>query len=168
MIKKKLVIILVLVMALVFPLKAFATTTVTFEITGGVLEISVPAGPVDLGTLVDTVEGGTISAQLGEVQVSDARNAAAGSEWVASVISTAFTPAIAASAISYEVGSITKDGTATYTANDPSDLTASSPVVTATGITGNNSATWNPTIVVIVPGGMAPGEYTATITHSVI
>lgn len=172
MIKKKLVIILVLVMALVFPLKAFATTTVTFEITGGVLEISVPAGPVDLGTLVDTVEGGTISAQLGEVQVSDARNAAADSGWVASVISTAFTPtvgpAIAASAISYEVGSITKDGTATYTANDPSDLTASSPVVTATGITGNNSATWNPTIVVIVPGGMAPGEYTATITHSVI
>lgn len=173
MIKKKLVIILFLVMVLAFPLQTSAVSThVTLEITGGVLTISVPADPVYLGTLVDTVEGGTISAPLGEVQVSDARNAAAGSGWVASVISTAFTPAagpaIAASAISYGVGPITKVGTATYTANDPSDLTAVSPAVTATGITGNNSATWNPTIVVIVPGGMAPGEYTATITHSVI
>lgn len=173
MIKKKLIIILVLVMALAFPLAAFAApTSVSLEITGGLLTISVPTGVVDLGTFVDTVEGGTISTQLGEVQVSDARNAAAGSGWVASVISTAFTPAagptIAASAIGYEVGAITKVGTATYTANNPSDLTAVSPAVTATGITGNNSATWNPTIVVTIPGGMAIGVYTATITHSVL
>jgi hypothetical protein len=40
--------------------------------------------------------------------------------------------------------------------------------VTATGITGNNSATWNPTITVTVPGGMATGVYAATITHSVL
>jgi len=40
--------------------------------------------------------------------------------------------------------------------------------VTATGITGDNSATWNPTINVAVPGGMAAGVYSATITHSVV
>ncbi|MDZ7844481.1 MAG: hypothetical protein U5K99_06755 [Anaerolineales bacterium] len=134
----------------------------TLEITGGALSISVPAGVVDFGTISDTVEGGTISAQLGEVQVSDARSAPAGSGWVASVISTAFTPAagptIAASAISYDAGTITKVGTATYTANNPVDLTGSVPAVTATGITGNNSATWNPTITVAVPGGMAAGD----------
>jgi len=174
MIKKKLVVILVLIMTITFPLTASAETTdVKLEITGGALSISVPAGEVDFGTIIDTVEGGTISAQLGEVQVSDARSAAAGSGWVADVISTAFTPTaggptIAASAISYEVGVITQVGTATYTANDPSDLTGTIPAVTATGITGNNSATWNPTFTVAVPGGMAAGVYTATVTHSVL
>ncbi|MDP9220146.1 MAG: hypothetical protein M3P23_06360, partial [Actinomycetota bacterium] len=56
------------------------------------------------------------------MQVNDARSAAAGSGWVVSAISTAFTtpagPAIAASAVGYLAGPITKVGTATYTAND--------------------------------------------------
>jgi hypothetical protein len=70
--------------------------------------------------------------------------------------------------VSYAAGSITKVGTATYTADDPSDLTGVGPTVTATGITGDNSATWDPTISVTVPGGMAAGVYSATITHSVV
>jgi hypothetical protein len=106
------------------------------------------------------------------VQVSDARSAPAGSGWVASAISTAFTPpagpAIAASFVGYTAGAITQVGTATYTANDPADLTGVSPVLTATGITGDNSATWNPMIHVTVAGGMAAGVYSATITHSVV
>ena len=40
--------------------------------------------------------------------------------------------------------------------------------VTATGITGDNSATWSPTINVAIPGGIAAGVYSATITHSVL
>jgi hypothetical protein len=132
----------------------------------------VPVTAGNLGTRSNTVGGGVISGPLGQVQVSDARTAAAGSGWVTSVISTAFTPptgpAIPASAVGYTAGTITKVGTATYTANDPTDLTASVPAVTATGITGDNSATWNPTISVTVPGGMAPGVYSATITHSVV
>jgi hypothetical protein len=70
--------------------------------------------------------------------------------------------------VSYAAGSITKVGTATYTADDPSDLTGVAPSVTATGITGDNSATWDPTITVTVPGGMAAAVYSATITHSVV
>jgi hypothetical protein len=69
--------------------------------------------------------------------------------------------------VGYSAGAITKVGTATYTANDRSDLTAVGAAVTATGITGDNSATWNPTVSVAVPGGVAPGTYAATITHSV-
>jgi hypothetical protein len=150
---------------------AFAQTPVTITITGGALEITVPGGPVVLGSIVNTVDGGAVSGQLGVVQVSDARSAAAGSGWVASAISTAFTPpagpAIAASAVAYTAGAITKVGTATYTANNPADLTGVIAVVTATGITGDNSASWNPTITVTVPGGTAAGVYSATITHSV-
>ena len=147
-------------------------TAVSVTVTGGALEITVPTGPVSLGTLADTVAGGTINGQLGEVQVNDARSAAAGSGWVASVISTALTPpsgpTIGAALVGYTAGTITKVGTATYQQNDPADLTGVSPAVTATGITGNNSATWNPTINVAVPGGTAAGVYTGTITHSVV
>jgi len=147
-------------------------TTATITVVGGALAITVPADAGNLGTLANSVGGGTISGPLGQVQVADARSAAAGSGWVASVISTAFTPpsgpAIAASAVSYTTGTITKVGTATYTANNPGNLTGVAPAVTATGITGDNSATWNPTIHIAVAGGMAANVYSATITHSVV
>jgi len=147
-------------------------TTATVTVTGGVLSISVPTNAGNLGTRANSVGGGTISGPLGQVQVDDARSAAAGSGWVASAISTAFTPsagpAIAASAVGYTAGPIVKVGTATYTANNPANLTGVAPVVTATGITGDNSAAWNPSINVAVPGGMAAGVYSATITHSVL
>jgi hypothetical protein len=148
------------------------TTAATVTVPGGSLSISAPANAGNLGTRANTVASGTVSGSLGQVQVLDARSPVAGSGWVASVISTAFTPptgpAIAASAVGYTAGSITKVGTAVYTANDPGDLTGVSPAVTATAITGDNSATWNPTISVLVPGGMAAGVYSATITHSVV
>jgi hypothetical protein len=159
-----------------FVLPASADTSgasgATVTVQGGVLAITVPTGIATLGTRINTVAGGTISGALGQVQVNDARSAAAGSGWVTSVISSAFTPpsgpAIAASAVGYSAGVVTKVGTATYTANDPPDLTGVAPAVTATGITGDNSATWNPTISVAVPGGMAANTYSATITHSVV
>ena len=147
-------------------------TAATVTLVGGALSITLQANAGNLGSLTNTVTGGTIAGPLGVVQVSDARSAAAGSGWVASVISTAFTPpagpTIAASAVSYTAGTITKVGTATYTANDPGDLTGVSAAVTATGITGDNSATWNPTIHVAVPGGTAAGVYSGTVTHSVV
>ena len=147
------------------------TTDATVTVTGGALSITAPANAGSLGSRVNTVAGGNISGPLGQVQVEDARSAAAGSGWVASVISTAFTPsagpAIAASEVSYTAGAITKVGTATYTANNPGNLTGVAPAVTATGITGDNSATWSPTITVAVPGGMAAAVYSAVITHSV-
>ena len=147
-------------------------TAATVTIQGGALTISVPPDAGNLGTRTNSVTGGTISGQLGQVQVDDARSAAAGSGWVASVISSAFTPpagpAIAASLVGYTVGPITQFGTATYTAHDPANLTGVAPAITATGITGDNSATWNPTIHVAVPGGMAADVYSATITHSVV
>jgi hypothetical protein len=148
-----------------------SATPATITITGGALSITAPTASVSLGSSPETVGGETISGPLGQVQVEDARDPAAGSGWVASVISSAFTPAtgpaIPASDVGYTVGPITQVGTATYTANNPPNLTGVSPAVTATGINGDNSATWNPTINVAVPGGLAAGTYSATITHSV-
>ena len=163
------------VFAVAVPTSAYALpgdTTASITIQGGSLSITVPAAAGNLGSSANNVSGETISGPLGQVQVNDARNAVAGSGWVASVISTAFTPpsgpAIPASDVGYTAGPITQVGTATYTPNNPSNLTGVAPAITATGITGDNSATWNPTINVTVPGGMAPGVYSATITHSVL
>lgn len=146
------------------------STSATITVTGGSLSISTPASAV-IGTIENSVGGGIIHGSLGEVVVSDARGAAAGSGWVASVISSAFTPpagpAIPASDVGYTAGAIAKVGTATYTANNPTNLTAVTAAVTASGITGDNSATWSPTINVTVNGGMAAATYSATITHSV-
>jgi hypothetical protein len=148
-----------------------AETSATVTVTGGALSITVPVSAGNLGTRENTVSGGTISGQLGEVQVSDARAAAAGSGWVVTVISTAFTPpsgpTIGAAEVGYTAGVITKLGTATFTANNPTNLTGVVPAVTATGITGDNSATWDPTINVFVAGGMAASVYSGTITQSV-
>jgi hypothetical protein len=147
-------------------------TPATVTVQGGSLSITVPVGAGNLQSGPNAVGGMTLSGSLGPVQVNDARSAAAGSGWVTSVIASAFTPpagpAIPASNVSYTAGTIVKVGTATYTANDPADMTAVNAAVTATGITGDNSATWNPTISVFVAGGMAAGVYSATITHSVV
>jgi hypothetical protein len=138
--------------------------------TGGALSITVPTGTVNLGS-VSSVEGGTISGHLGEVQVTDTRGAA-DADWVASVIASALTltpgTTIPASAIGYTPGDITKVGMATYTPTDSPSLEGIVVVVAATGIAGDNSATWNPTVKVSVPGAMAAGTYTGTITHSVV
>src|SRR6202050_92623 len=124
-----------------------AETSATVTVTGGTLSITVPVSAGNLGTRENTVSGGTISGQLGEVQVSDARAAAAGSGWVATVISTAFTPpsgpTIGAAEVGYTAGPITKAGTATFTADTPINLSGVVPAVTATGITGDDSATWD-------------------------
>jgi hypothetical protein len=147
-----------------------AETLAKVTVTGGSLSISAPETAGTLGSRAATVLGGTISGALGEVQVNDARAAAAGAGWVATVISSTFTATggtIAASSVGYTVGPITKVGTATYTADDPPNLTGAVPAVTATGITGNNSATWNPTINIFVAGTMPAATYSGTITHSV-
>ena len=149
-------------------------TTASVTVTGGSLSITVPATAANSGSLgsrVNTFNGGNIAGSLGQVQVEDARSAAAGSGWVTSVISSAFTGpggSVAAGQVGYTAGTIGKEGTATYTANNPASLVGVAPAVTATEITGDNRATWTPTIDVDVPGGTVAGTYSATITHSVL
>ncbi len=148
-----------------------ATSQATFTLVAGGLSITAPSDAGNLGTRSNQVGATTVSGQLGQVQVTDARDAPEGSGWTATAISTAFTqtsgPSIGAASVGYTAGTISTVGTATYTANDPANLTGVSAVVTASAITGNNTATWNPTIHVTVGADMAAGVYIGTITHSV-
>lgn len=147
---------------------ARAATPVSFTLTAGVLAISAPTTGVSLGSQVASASQTTMSGQLGNVTVTDQRGGI--TTWTASVISTAFTPtagpADPASNVSYAAGAMTDSATVVATAVNASDLTGVTPVVTGAS-TGISSATWDPTISVIVPGDFAPGVYAATITSSV-
>lgn len=144
----------------------------TITIEGGALGITVPTGPVDLGTFINVVGAGSVTGELGVVTVSDARSAASGASWEASGISSAFTSApataIPASAVGYSPGEVDKVGTAVFVTHEQPDLTAVVPVVVASAITGDNSATWTPEITVLVPADTVAATYVATITHSVL
>jgi hypothetical protein len=157
-----------LVSSLLFALPASAITPMSFTLTSGALSISAPTTSVSLGTQVASTLSSTISGLLGVVTVTDQRGGA--TAWTASAISTAFTPSAGpadpASNVSYSAGVITVTSTVVATALNPTDLTGVSTVVTGAS-TGISTASWNPTISVLVPANFAPGVYTATITQSV-
>jgi hypothetical protein len=148
-----------------------ADTTTTFAVSGGALGISAP-GSANLGT---GAAAGTLTAQLGAVTATDARGAL-GAGWTAAAASTAFanstTPAAASiTTATYSSGLATgTTGIAVFLQGQTTTPAAlSSTAVTAysaSASVGNNSATWNPTIVVSLPAQAIAGSYTGTITHS--
>ena len=150
-------------------------TTTTFVVNGGALAISVPAS----AALGSGNPGTNISALLGPVTVTDTR-ALLAAAWTTTVSSGSFTTGgatgpetIADTAISYWSGAATATtGSGTFT---PGQVNAGAEVALGTSHTafaltggvGNNTATWNPTVVVAVPAAAVGGTYTGTITHSV-
>ncbi|MET0324349.1 MAG: ice-binding family protein, partial [Ilumatobacteraceae bacterium] len=152
-----------------------ANTITTPGAAPGALSINVPTGVVDLGRYPNQPGGLTVGGPLGPVQVDDTRGGTATSGWTVTVSATAFTPAsgpaIPATAISYSPGPIVQvRGNVVHTVDQPSDLTNATPVVTATGASGQNAAMtmWTPSIAVVVPASAVAGIYAATVTHSVL
>ncbi len=151
-------------------------TTTTFTLTAGALSISTP-GSASLGSVATGTA--TTSAQLGSVSVSDARGALLGS-WTTSVSSTDFTTGgatsnetVAKGQADYWSGAATStSGTATFapgqlTALNKVTLAQSRTAFAATAVVGNNTAAWNPTVIVNIPSAAVAGVYSGTITHSI-
>jgi hypothetical protein len=160
-----------LVVALPAEADQTAVSSATVTLVGGGLSITAPTEPGSLGTESNSLGAVQISGHLGQIEVTDSRGAPAGSGWTAAATSTAFAqaagPSISAASVGYTAGEITHTGTASLTANDPTNLADVSPVVTATQVSGDNTATWDPTIHVTVGANMPAGVYSGTITHSV-
>ncbi|MEU4336110.1 hypothetical protein AB0F59_16040 [Micromonospora lupini] len=149
--------------------------TLTVNAAGG-LSITVPA----TANIGNGVEGTTISGQLGPVTVLDQRGSLT-PNWTVTAVSTDFVTGagtsgerIPAENVLYWSGNATGTaGTGTFT---PGQATAAQAVVidtpktvfSKTGGTGNNFASWNPTLLVNVPDGTVEGTYTGTVTHSVV
>jgi len=144
-----------------------ANTTVTFALTGGSLNISAPA-TADLGSAATTAT--TVSGPLGTVTVNDSRGMLA-AVWTATVSTTDFTTGSGSNTASISGANVTytpglAKGNA-LTVPTPGLLNLPLPVMTATAV-GNNTASWTPTLTVLLPGsGAVAGTYTGTVTHSV-
>jgi Ice-binding-like/Domain of unknown function DUF11/WxL domain surface cell wall-binding len=136
----------------------------------GVLSITAPAS----ASLGSAAPGGTAIASLGIVQVTDGRAGRAG--WTVTTSATDFitgdgrsAETIPAADVLYLISDFTSTtGSATFTPTPVTRLSGTAQgVVTATNVNGDNSASWNPVIQVLVPSGAVAGTYSATITHSV-
>ena len=145
-------------------------TTVTFSVDSGTLSMSVP----ESAALGSGDPGSTIGpTPIGAVTVTDDR-AALDASWTATAASTDFTTGgatapetIPATDVTYDPGTVTTTGTVTVT---PASITLSNDsqtVVSATGIIGDNTASWDPSLSVAVPASAVGGTYTATLTQSV-
>ena len=153
------------------------TTTTTFTLTGGSLSITVPGTTVNLGSV--SVAASSVTGQLGTVTVNDGRGLLSGG-WTGTALSSKFTTGAATAAetilatnVSYWSGAATAtSGVGTLLG---SQLTSGAAVVinaaqtafTGGSLVGNNSASWNPTLVVTIPAAAVVGTYTGTVTHTV-
>lgn len=141
----------------------------TFAVTSGALTLTAPSS-ANLGS---GTPGSNITGLLGPVTVNDDRALLAAS-WTATASSTDFTTGggtpgetIPASAVTYDTGTVSHTGIITIDAFDITLSNSAQTVVTGTAGTGNNSATWDPSITVAVPAGAVGGTYTGTVTDSV-
>ena len=156
----------VLVAASALPASADDTVT-TFTLTGAGLTLSV-VGTASLTGQASGVSANTITGTLGAVSVTDARGGTAG--WVASAASTTFTGTglSVSNGVAYTNGTVTETGTNTVAAVSGLSITTVKPVATATEVSGNNTASWNPTLDVSMPAGALAGVYTGTVTTSLV
>jgi hypothetical protein len=153
------------------------TTTQTFELLAGTLDVEAPA-TADTGS---GSPGGSVSGQLGSTTVTDGR-ASADASWTSTVASANFqtgaglpSETILATEVDYWSGpAIATTGDGTFTPGQVNAAAAEAldnvdPLIafTHTGGTGNNTASWNPTVVINVPLNGQAGVYTGTVTHSV-
>jgi hypothetical protein len=152
------------------------TTTTTFTLNGGPLNITAPSTTVNLGSA--SVGAGTITAQLGTVSVTDNRGLFLGG-WTSTVSASHFTTGggtaaetINSSNVSYWSGAATAStGVGTLLGSQLTSLLAvvinsAQTAFTGGSLIGNNSASWNPTLITI-PAAPVVGTYTGTVTHTV-
>ena len=155
-----------LVVGFALPASADDTTT-TFTLTGGELTLSVGATAA-LTDEASGVDANVITGTLGAVSVTDARGGTAG--WVTSAASSTFTGTglSVSDGVAYTNGTVTETGENTVAAVTGQSITSVQPVATATAVSGNNTASWNPTLDVSMPAGALAGAYTGTVTTSLV
>ncbi|WP_458111732.1 hypothetical protein M1D88_15885 [Arthrobacter sp. R1-13] len=144
-----------------------ADTTATVEVPAGSIGISAPANTA----LSALTPGGTASASLSGVAVTD--NRAGQANWSAQVSLSNFVGAtptniIPATAASYAPAAADETGTSTVAPTTQTDLSTAKTVQAATGVSGNNTATWGATLSVTAPSNALADTYTATLTHSLL
>ena len=140
-------------------------TSTTFTVAGGSLVLTAAAA-ADLDSVAPGAS--SVTGNLGEVVVTDARGGTAG--WTVTAVSTAFTNTTAggptSTGVSYHAGAVVETGDVTTTVS-PGGVTVPTTVVSAENVTGNNTATFDPSLTVTLPPNALAGDYEGTVTTSV-
>src|SRR5690606_984509 len=107
----------------------------------------------------------------GAVSVTDERGGTA--NWNVSGASTVFTGAIvggsSSTSVSYTAGAVATTGTITVADGAETTLTdVADSVVAPTALSGNNTASWTPTLNVTMPAGALADAYSGTVTTSIL
>lgn len=147
-----------------------AGTPVTLQIGGGALSITVPTNSVALGTVTESTAAQTVSANLGAVTVTDSRGGTAGWAATASAVDFLGPQSISVNgpgSSSYTASAAATTGVVDVAASNLDGLYPGGIVQTGTNVAGANTATWNPTIAVVIPASALAGTYSSTVTHSV-
>lgn len=158
---------LALMAAAAMPASAAPTgdTTATFTLEGGSLDVTAAAG----ASLTDGAPGAaSVSGSLGPVSVSDTRGSTAG--WVMSAASSTFVDGAGSvsSDVSYNSGAATTStGIVNPTSTGATSITAVTAVAAGTEASGNNTASYTPTLTVSLPASALAGDYEGTVTTSV-
>lgn len=150
------------------------TTNATVEVTAGALTIAVTEATLPFGA---AAPGATPTGAFTGINVSDLTADTVG--WDASVSITNFTSVANGTSIPAQNFSYTASAP-TATSGSATRSTAAGPITgvaagvatevqDATAVTGNNTATWNSSVSLLVPANaLAATDYTATLTHSVL
>lgn len=144
-----------------------ADTMTTVVVSSGSLGFTSAPASASLG-LVDPGVDAAIT--LRGITVSDNRAGTAG--WSASVVLTDFTgdatgAALSSAGATYTPTPAATTGTVTVRASTATNPTTPGIIQTATGVSGNNTATWSASLTVPVPNDAVVDTYTATLTYSV-
>lgn len=147
-----------------------ATTDTTFVVDAGTIGFSTIAATADIGP--EATGTTSVTGSLGAVTVADNRGGT--TAWNASAISTTFARTgggadSTSTAVSYNSGAVTSTGTVTPASAGATTMspTIAANVVTTTLVSGNNTASFTPTLTVTMPASALAGTYIGTVTTSV-
>jgi hypothetical protein len=141
-------------------------TTATFTLSGGSLDVT-PS--LNAGLTNGTPGVASVSGSLGALGVSDSRGSIAG--WVVSAASSTFVDGAGSvsTGVSYDSGDATAaTGNVTIASQGLTSITTGAPVATGTLASGNNTASFTPTLTVALPASALAGDYSGTVTTSVL
>ncbi|MGJ9403561.1 hypothetical protein [Arthrobacter sp. KK5.5] len=134
------------------------TNTATVEIQSGFLVLDTTAAALTLTHSGASATTSTATGELTGVNVSDMNSDGLG--WDSTAVLTDLTDAATG-----VIDTSLAEYTSTVTASEGTIPTGAGNTVTAAD-GGNNTATWNTSIVVNVPNTTTGGTYTGTLTHS--
>jgi hypothetical protein len=141
-------------------------TVATFTLESGSLDVTVEAD----AALTDGLPGAaSVTGSLGAVGISDTRGSTLG--WIVSAASSTFVDGAGSvsTGVSYDSGSATaSSGTVTTTTAGATSITALAQVAAGTLASGNNTASYTPTLTVGLPANALAGDYEGTVTTSVL